>query len=259
MNLREAATRLLKDFDARQPGMIFECPELNLGIEDAYQLQFEVAALRQFRGERVAGYKIGCISKTMQQQLGIDRPVFGHVWESEIYRSGVELPANEFDGLAIEGEFAVRLRDDVTSLKWLRNNRDVIAGYHAAIELHNYVFRGPESDRAVELVANNAIHAGVVITDDAIDSNDFDPRALLQVELNAECMGSGVVTHLQNGALEIVAAVLKHLEMRGLHLKREQIILTGSPLPLWRVNPGDRISVLYEGLSDVCCTIAKEK
>ena len=81
MNLREAAISLLKDFDAHRPGTIFEDSELNLSINDAYDLQFEVAALRESRGERVAGYKIGCISATMQKQLGIDHPVFGHVWD----------------------------------------------------------------------------------------------------------------------------------------------------------------------------------
>jgi 2-keto-4-pentenoate hydratase len=54
-----------------------------------------------------------------------------------------------------------------------------------------------------------------------------------------------------------VAAVSEHLERRGLHLMRDQIILTGSPLPLWRVAPGDRITVRCDGLADVSCTIAE--
>ena len=141
MNLREAAICLLEDFDAHQPGTVFARSDLNLSLEDAYELQFEVAALRESRGEQVAGYKSGCISGTIQKQLGIERPVFGHVWNSEIYRSGAQLCAQDFDGLAIEGELAVRLKDDVPSSAWLRNNPEVVATHLVVIELHNDVFR----------------------------------------------------------------------------------------------------------------------
>ena len=257
MNVREAAIYLLEDFDDHKPGTLFERSELNLSINDAYDLQFEVAGMRESRGERVAGYKIGCISKTMQRQLGIDHPVFGHVWDTELYQSGVQLCTTQFDGLAIEGELAVRLLDDVPSANWLRNNPEVVSGHHSVIELHNYVFRGTESTRAAELVANNAIHAGVVTNNEETGSNDFNPNTVLRVDRNTERLGEGIAVHLQNGAVDIVAIVSEHLERRGLHLKRDQIVLTGSPLPLWTVAPGDLITVHCDGLADVCCTITE--
>ncbi|MEL7497743.1 MAG: fumarylacetoacetate hydrolase family protein [Planctomycetota bacterium] len=259
MNLREAARCLLDDYDSHRPGTMFERAELNFSVNDAYDLQFEVAALRESRGERVAGYKIGCISDTMQKQLGIDHPVFGHVWDTEIYRSGVQLDAENFDGLAIEGELAVRLLDDIPSAEWLRKNPQVVAGHVAVIELHNYVFRGTESIRAAELITNNAIHAGVVIANKETGSTRFNPNAKIRVNRNTERLGEGVVTHLQHGAIEVVASVAEHLARRGLNLKRDQIVLTGSPLPLWKVAPGERITVQCDGLSDVSCTIASGK
>lgn len=272
MELKDAAKRLLKDYDAHCPSSLFEQPNLKLRVKDAYDLQFEVAALRQLRGERVSGYKIGCISDTMQQQLGIDQPVFGHVWDTELYASGVRLNSSEFDGLAIEGEFAVRLLDDVPSAKWLRNNPEVIAGPQVVIELHNYVFRGAESDRAVELIANNAIHAGVVATNEVIGHRDFQsPKgeqvpdctpssasrfgAKLRVHRNAECLGESAADHLQGDPLGVVVAIADHLERRGLQLERDQLVLTGSPLPLWRLSPGDYVTVESDGLMDVSCTI----
>jgi len=257
MNLRETAIRLLQDYDAHQTGTMFDRPDLNLTLDDAYALQFEVAGLRQGRGEHIAGYKIGCISDTMQKQLGLDHPVFGHVWESEIHRSGAPLRAQDFDGLAIEGELAFRLNDDVPSSTWLRNNPHVIATHVNVIELHNYTFRGTPSNRAAELVANNAIHAGIVIADEETRSIDFNPNSILRVHRNRQRLGEGVAAHLRNGPIDIVAAVAEHLEHRGHHLKRNQIILTGSPLPLWRVEPGERITVNSNGLADVSCFIEK--
>lgn len=257
MNLRETAKCLLHDFDIHKPGSIFERKELSISINNAYDLQFEVAAMRESRGERIAGYKIGCISDTMQRQLGIEQPVFGHLWDTEIYPSGAQLDTEDFDGLAIEGELAVRLLDDVPSARWLRNNPQVVSSYFLVIELHNYVFRGTEINRAVELVTNNAIHAGVVIANEETPLTRFNRGAIIRVIRNAERIGEGVPAHLQHGAIDVVATVSEHLELRGLNLKRGQLVLTGSPLPLWRVTAGDRIMVQCDGLSDVCCEVTK--
>ena len=256
MNLHEIAAHLLEDFDSGSPGTVFEQSGLNLTIQDAYDLQFEVAGIRESRGERVAGYKIGCISETMQRQLGIDHPVFGHVWDSEIFCSGIQLNSNQYDGLAIEGELAIRLLDDIPSTSWLRDNSDVIGSHHLVVELHNYVFRGSESTRATELISNNAIHAGVVAGDKCTSSYEFDPNSKLRVDRNSEQLGEAIATHLPNGIVDVVAAVSDHLTKRGFHLKRDQIVLTGSPLPLWKVSAGDRIVVRCDGLADVSCTIA---
>lgn len=257
MNARDVATRMLEDYDAHKPGTVFQLSDLNFSIDAAYDVQFEVAAIRESRGERVAGYKIGCISETMQKQLGINCPVFGHVWDSEVHRSGAQLVVDNFDGLAIEGEFAVRLRDDVPSSAWLQNNPDVLARHLSVIELHNYVFRGEDSNRAAELVANNAIHAGVVIPDEQAEADEFNSSWRLQVYRDSERLGEAVAAHLHDGPLGIVAAVSEHLNRRGIHLKRDQIVLTGSPLPLWRVTPGEAITVRCDGLADVFCTITE--
>jgi 2-keto-4-pentenoate hydratase len=79
----------------------------------------------------------------MQRQLGLDRPVFGHVFESEIHASGAALNPGNFAGLAIEGEFAVRICRDIPDSGWIeRHPMEVISSAFPVIELHNYVFRG---------------------------------------------------------------------------------------------------------------------
>src|SRR5579864_8852930 len=93
-NLTELARQQLADYDRHCPGALFTAVENNpaaMTIEDAYRLQMEVAQLRRQRGEPVAGYKIGCVSPVMQAQLGLDRPVFGHIYATELNASGVEL------------------------------------------------------------------------------------------------------------------------------------------------------------------------
>lgn len=215
-------------------------------IDEAYDLQFLVAGIRETRGERVAGYKVGCISPTMQRQLGLDRPVFGHVWESEIHPTGVVLDPGRFARLAIEGELAVRMAADVPSVEWLiRNRARAIASAFIVIELHNYLFRGDASEAAVELIANNAIHAGVVLPME--ETGVKDPELLLdepvRVVRNGALLGEGHGRDLEEGPWGSVVRLAEHLARRGRILRQGHLVLTGSPLPLWPVEAGDRIEV----------------
>jgi 2-keto-4-pentenoate hydratase len=257
MNLRELAARQLYDYDRHWPGTAFAEAGFQLSVDQSYDVQFQVAELREARGERVAGYKIGCISRTMQQQLGLDRPVFGHVWETELRSSGTVLRAADFDGLAIEGEFAVRLAADVPSTRWLRNHPQVIETGFVVIELHNYVFRGPRAIRAAELIANNAIHAGVVLAtaETPVGGTDTLRDAGLRVARGGEVLGAATGRELEGGPLAGVARLVEHLEQRGRRLRCGDIVLTGSPLPLWPVSGGDTIEVWSEEFGTATCRI----
>src|SRR2546423_11515936 len=81
---------LLADLDARRPGRCFVPPE-GLTTPRAYALQHEVVRLREARGERVIGYKIGCTSRVIQAQLGTREPIFGRVFDTGCFPSGSRL------------------------------------------------------------------------------------------------------------------------------------------------------------------------
>src|SRR5437016_2008219 len=80
-DLQELAQRMLADYDARTPGQLFGEP-LDLTTVQAYALQAEIAWLREERGEKVIGYKVGCTSPAVQQQLGIGEPIFGRIFDT---------------------------------------------------------------------------------------------------------------------------------------------------------------------------------
>ena len=248
LRMESLAKRQLADYDRHEPGTLFADGTLRMTVEDAYALQNEVARLRQERGELLAGFKIGCISPLIQSQLGLGRPAFGHVYHSELRRSGVVLQSRNFDGLAIEGEFAVRLAEDIPNAEWLRRHpKRAIAAAFAVIELHNYVFRG-STPSAAELVGNNAMHAGVVLP--LHEPEVHDPEVLLDerisVDRNSEVLGTATGRALQDGPFGSVVRLAEHLSHFGCQLRRGQIVLTGSPLPLYRVAGGDHIAVTSE-------------
>lgn len=261
MDIEQLAKRQLSDYDRHRPGGLFAGYSIPMTVDDAYALQMAVARLRVRRGEPVAGYKVGCISPVMQAQLGLDRPVFGLVFETEIHSSGVVLNPDDFDGLAIEGEFAVRIARDIPDANWLRSHPDeAISSGFAVIELHNYVFRNTPHN-AQELIGNNAIHAGLVLPPSELPLSH--PSALLdasiQVSRNGATLGAADGRALPEGPFGSVVRLAKHLAGFGRFLLCGQIVLTGSPLPLYRVTGGERIEVSCDTSGTVVASISSRR
>ena len=246
--LERLARRQLSDYDAHQPGTVFDGTGIGLSLDDAYRLQIRTVRLRLARGERVAGYKIGCVSEAIRRQLGIEHPVFGHVFEGEIHTSPVLLRTTSFSHPGIEGEFAVRLSRPVRDPAELREAPDrFVREVFPVIELHNYLFRGTEPS-AAELVANNALHAGVVRPS---GPGARAPRSPIEVRVS---VGSSVDARAVVDPLATLPELVVRLAEFGIRPAAGDLLLTGSPLPLYAVGGGDVVTVRCAGLATVEAT-----
>ncbi len=124
-----------------------------------------MARLREQRGEKIIGYKIGCVSKPIQEQLGVSEPIFGRIFDTGCVRSGVRLSYARYANLAVEGEMALRLSNDLAGSSLTEEEcRGAIAAVFPVIELHHYVLPEARSP-AAELIARNGIHAGFVLAE----------------------------------------------------------------------------------------------
>jgi 2-keto-4-pentenoate hydratase len=240
------AARQLADYRAHRPGTLFAEDGLpNLTLGDAYAVQAQVAKLRVAEGEPVAGYKVGCTGPGTREQFGMDGPIRGFLYGSELHPSGAEFSYASYSNLAVEGEMAVRLGEDAE-----------IARIFPVIELHNYVFRS-RTPNLQELIANNGLHAGVVFpaAEGAQWRGDEPLAGVLRVTINGEVVEEGPVAGVPGGPAGSVEWLGRHLPEYGLNLRPGQLILTGTPLSLIPVRPGDRLCVTAERLGAVEATV----
>jgi hypothetical protein len=147
--------------------------------------------------------------------------------------------------LAIEGEMAIRIGED-----------GEIAAAFPVIELHHFIFRAPRKT-LVELVANNGLNAGVVLPADGRLSPcpHSMGRARLSVQIGDRRAGSGELWPLPGGAAASVDWLRQHLSVFGLALTPGQIVLSGTPLGLYPVVPGDDVIVFFDNEPAVRCSI----
>ena len=156
------AQKILEDYDSKNPGIIFK-RKIKISNTEALLIQSTVSKLRKKKGEEIIGYKIGCVLKETQKKMGFTHPAWGTLWKNELYTSGVSLSKKDYSNPAMEAEFGIILNRDLKpepiSFKYILES---IESIHPLIEIHNLVFYG-DAPHGAELLANNAIHAGVIL------------------------------------------------------------------------------------------------
>ncbi|MEM7017308.1 MAG: hypothetical protein AAF512_08205 [Pseudomonadota bacterium] len=254
MDIAQIAAQQLHDYDARTPGTIFDT-DLVLNEAQAYAIQDEVCRLREQRGEKIIGYKVGCTSLTIQQQLGITQPVFARLFEHECWSSGAQLPLNRFSNFAIEGELAVRLASRPPQPNASDAGIfDAIESVFAVIELHHFTIRRA-SISTEEFVANNAIHAGFVKASAAAPIKSIE-SATLQIVINGEEVASLFSSELLQIVVSSTRWLASTLEDNERGLQPGDILLCGSVAPLFPVAEGGHISVTTDRYGSVDCVIS---
>ncbi|MEO2023333.1 MAG: hypothetical protein ABGX05_16040 [Pirellulaceae bacterium] len=256
IDLTGLAKRQLSDSDAVQPGTLFAEPQ-QFTEEQAYAIQAEVCRLREQRGETVIGYKVGCTSPGIQQQLGIEHPVFGRLLDSGSWLSGQTLSRSRFDQLAIEGELAVQLATGLSPTDTSEAAiRAAIETVFPVIELHHFVFRGSQPS-AVELIANNAIHAGFVRPPDPAGSL-ANGSGMLRIEMNGIEMARMTGEESLATVIDSLQWLVQELANHGIDLEAGQVVLCGSVADLFPMRAAGQVTVSTERAGTVACKITDD-
>jgi 2-keto-4-pentenoate hydratase len=241
VDVDDLARRMLADYDARTPGERSGGP-VGLTTVEAYALQAEIARLRERRGERVIGYKVGCTSRDIQMQLGVEEPIFGRLFGTGCHPCGVRLPSTRYANPAIEGELAIRLsrnlpREPLSDDEYAA----AIETVFPVIELHHFVLPrdGPPLPA---LIASGGMHAGLVLAERETTCSGRIPQVeQIDVTIDERLVGATKEPWTMGDPAATLRWLTARLAESGLQLRRGQVILTGSPLPLFPVGPGSRV------------------
>ena len=227
------AQKILEDYDSKNPGIIFK-RKIKISNTEALLIQSTVSKLRKKRGEEIIGYKIGCVLKETQKKMGFTHPAWGTLWKNELYTSGVSLSKKDYSNPAMEAEFGIILNRDLKpepiSFKYILES---IESIHPLIEIHNLVFYG-DAPHGAELLANNAIHAGVILGPETkLPKNNQTTD--LKLIYDKETIDAWSNKKWPHDMLSEVAWLVKEQAKINNTLKKGDLILTGAygfPVPI---------------------------
>ena len=243
---------ILEDYDTKNPSQIFK-DKVKISNEDALLIQSKVADLRLKRGEEIIGYKIGCVSKDTQKKMGFTHPASGYLWKSEFHQTGVKLNKNDYSNPAMEAEFGVILNRDINpELASFDYILESVQSIYPLIEIHNLVFNG-DSPNGAELLANNAIHAGVILgPENKVPNNDEITD--LSLVYDNEVVDKWIDKKWPFDMLGEIEWLVKDKAKTNNILKKNDLILTGAygfPVP---INEKKLIEVTSSAFGDVSST-----
>jgi len=227
------SNKILEDYDNKVPSSIFK-EKKRITNENALLIQSKVAKLREKRGEEIIGYKIGCISKDTQKKMGFNQPASGYLWNTELRKSGATFDKKDFTNPAMEAEFGVILNRDINpKLSSFDYILESIEGIYPLIEIHNLVFYG-EEPFGPELLANNSIHAGVVIgAENKVPKNKIETDLKLIYDKKIIDAWTGKIWPFD--MLSEVEWLIKEQDKKNNFLRKGNLILTGAygfPVPI---------------------------
>jgi 2-keto-4-pentenoate hydratase len=226
-------------------------PELfPASLDEAYAIrrEFEAVGVTEGRGT-VAGFKIGLTTPIMQKLCGVDEPCYGAIFANEVHRGRAELAAADYCRLGIETEIAVQLGEDLPEGGGRDRVAAAVAGVMAAMELLDDLRHDYKRLNAAAMVAGNVWNAGIVIGPPVTDWRRLDlTRVTARLTLNGREIGSGRGGDVMGDPLNALAWLANKRAAEGMPLRRGEIVMTGSMVPIQFPVPGDVAVVAVEGL-----------
>jgi 2-oxopent-4-enoate/cis-2-oxohex-4-enoate hydratase len=218
----------------------------DITIADAYHISLGMVNKRIDNDNE----KIGVTSKPVQDMLGVFQPDFGFLTNIMQYPSGAEVSiASTMIQPRAEAEIAFRLRHDLVGPGI--TEADVLAATEAIIPCFEIVDSRIDDwkIKIQDTVADNASCGVFVLGDKAVDPHDFDlPNLKVVVKKNGQLLSEGFGSAVQGNPLTAVAWLANTLGEFGIQLKADEIILSGSLVPLEPVVAGDFMEMELVGV-----------
>ncbi len=250
--IHDAAARALRDAYAK--GAIAPMRQWldPVDVVGAYAVQSINTRFWQDQGRRIVGRKAGLTAKAVQNQLGVDQPDFGVLFDDMEIKDGGNLDPAKCLQPKAEAEIAFVLGADLTDPDTTpQMAAAAIATVHAALEIVDSRIADWKITFA-DTVADNGSSAFYVLSDQGklLDGLDIYSAGMV-MEINGQIVSLGAGAAALGHPLNAAAWLASTLAQRGEPLKKGDVLLAGALGPMVTLTPGDHVRAIVGGLGDV--------
>lgn len=226
-------------------------------VKAAYAVQQRLTAERIAAGATVVGRKIGLTSAAVQQQLGVDQPDFGFLFDDMEYADGSVVPVDAVLQPRVEAEIAFVLGADLAEGPLdAAQVREAVDHAVAAIEICGS--RVADWDISFgDTVADNASAGAYVLGTRRVPLTSFDPvTAEMTMTVDGETVSTGSGAACLGDPVDAVVWLARQARDLGEPLRAGQIVLSGALGPMRPVTPGAVVHATVTGLGTVSVTFS---
>jgi 2-oxo-hept-3-ene-1,7-dioate hydratase len=230
-------------------------------MADAYAVQGAWVAMKQAAGRQILGRKIGLTSRAMQNQLGIDIPDSGILFDDMFFDNNAIIPKNRFIEPRIEAEIAFVMGQDLHGADC--NVTDVLNATEAvapALEiLDTRIFRVDpvtgKSRNVLDTISDNAANAGIVLGDARHNPRDVNlPWVGAIVRRGDVVEETGLGAGVLGDPLVSMVWLARRLAEHDDYIRRGEVVLSGSFIRALEAPTGAYFHADFGRFGSVSCT-----
>jgi 2-keto-4-pentenoate hydratase len=229
-------------------------------VTGAYAVQAINTRYWQAAGRRIVGRKAGLTAKAVQQQLGVDQPDFGVLFDDMRVADGGTLdPARTLQPKA-EAEIALVLSADLPDPNTTPSAvAAAVQSVHAAIEIVDSRIADWKITFS-DTVADNGSSAFFVLSKESRPLEGLDLyTAGMVMEVNGQIASLGVGAAALGHPLNAAAWLASTLATRGEPLRAGDILLTGALGPMVALVPGNHVRAIVGGIGEASFTYGQAR
>ena len=258
-SLIEAAARQLRD--AAETGVpcgpIRDVLGTSTDVDAAYAVQQHNSDLDLAAGRRPSGHKVGLTNAAVQEQLGMDEPIWGVLYVDKCRTDGDDIGGAGLIEPRLEVEVAVVLGADLD--KGRHSVVDVISATDyvlPAFEIVDSRIAGWDISIA-DMIADNAGSGLYVLGTRPVPLAAVDLRRVeMRLTVNGQEAATGSGAACLGNPLNSVVWLADAMCERGTPLRAGECIMTGSLCPMRPIAPGDELLAEIAGLGTVSAILS---
>ncbi|MGN6161812.1 MAG: 2-keto-4-pentenoate hydratase [Marmoricola sp.] len=220
-------------------------------LDAAYSVQQGLVQARLAGGARVVGRKIGATSEAVQNQLGVDQPDFGYLFDEMDVSQDAPISMRTLVQPRVEAEVAFVLAHDIAPATeeaiTLDLVRSAVASAVPALEIVDSRIENWDIT-FTDTVADNASSGLFVVGGDAKSLDELEPRDVtMELRINGEVRSSGTGAACLGDPLEALRWLAVQAWRFGDPLRAGHLILSGALGPFVPFASGDRVEASISG------------
>lgn len=224
------------------------------GLDAAYAVAALNTQARLAEGRRIVGKKIGLTSTAVQQQLGVDQPDFGVLFDDMEFLDGEEVPMTRLLQPKVEAEVAFVVGRELSPAapSW----GEFITAIDCALPAIEIVDSAIADWKItlVDTVADNASSALYVLGHQPVTIGQLAGSELgMQMAINGRVVSVGSAAACLGHPLRAAYWLARTMAARGQPLRAGELILSGALGPMAVVQAGDQVQARIGGLG-ACVT-----
>jgi 2-oxo-3-hexenedioate decarboxylase len=225
-------------------------PEMT--YKDAFDIQWAARALKEARGTKIIGMKMGLTSQAKMKQMGVENPCYGYLADYFAYGDGAQIEIDKLIHPKVEAEIAFVLKEDLSGPGC--HIGDVLAATDfvmPAVEVIDSRYKDFKFDLK-SVIADNSSSSRYVTGGQAKSIEGLDLKTLgVVMEINGEIVQLGAGAAVLGHPATSIAMLANMMAERGETLKKGDYILSGAITAAVGVKKGDNVNVKFQNLGSL--------